>query len=88
MFKEGCIIVQLTSHHELGLEVFPDLMMFLGLDTLLKNDGVLQVLIKLGRVFPELSQLVYLDIAREVHTFLGDLEHLILLVVIDKIIVA
>mmetsp|Transcript_36896 Transcript_36896/g.56486 ORF Transcript_36896/g.56486 Transcript_36896/m.56486 type:complete len:372 (-) Transcript_36896:3-1118(-) len=82
-------VVEFISEHELGLEVLPNLVMLLGLDSSLQEDGVLQVLIELSGRLPELAEVVHLNVAfGDLLRLLSDLEHFILLAEIDDIKIA
>ena len=87
LLKELCIVIQFICHHKLWLEILPYFMMLLCFNTFSQNNRFSKIVVEFSRVTPELSQIVYFDVTRLVELLLCDLEVLLFLVKINKVIV-
>jgi len=85
--EELIIVVKFKCHHELWLEVLPDLVVLLSLSAFLKNYRILQVFVKVFCIFPMLPELVNLDVPFIGDTLLAYFEHLLFLVEVYVIII-
>jgi hypothetical protein len=70
------------------LEVLPNFVRLLALDALLQCDDLRQILVKVRRAFPVLSQVICPDVAGQVASLLADLKHLVLLIVVHEVVIS